>query len=48
MKVLVTGGCGVAVVHGDVRLQSDFDALGTVDWVIDAAAEIAGSSRPKE
>jgi CDP-paratose 2-epimerase len=30
---------GVAVVHGDVRLQSDFDAIGPYDWVIDAAAE---------
>ena len=30
---------GVAVVHGDVRLQSDVDALGPFDWLIDAAAE---------
>ncbi len=30
---------GVAIVHGDVRLQSDLDALGPCDWVIDAAAE---------
>lgn len=30
---------GVAFVHGDVRCQSDVDALGHTDWVIDAAAE---------
>lgn len=30
---------GVRVVHGDIRLPSDFDALGSFDWVIDAAAE---------
>jgi CDP-paratose 2-epimerase len=30
---------GVAFVHGDVRCQSDVDALGDVDWIIDAAAE---------
>jgi CDP-paratose 2-epimerase len=30
---------GIAVVHGDVRLASDLDALGPFDWVIDAAAE---------
>lgn len=30
---------GISVVHGDVRLGSDFDALGPFDWVIDAAAE---------
>jgi len=30
---------GVAFVHGDVRCQSDVDALGHADWVIDAAAE---------
>ena len=30
---------GVAIVHGDVRMQSDIDALGPFDWVIDAAAE---------
>ena len=30
---------GVSIVHGDVRLASDFDALGPFDWVIDAAAE---------
>ncbi len=29
---------GVRVVHGDVRLPSDLDALPAVDWVIDAAA----------
>jgi CDP-paratose 2-epimerase len=30
---------GVTVVHGDVRCQSDIDALGNCDWLIDAAAE---------
>jgi CDP-paratose 2-epimerase len=30
---------GIAVVHGDVRCQSDVDALGDCDWLIDAAAE---------
>ncbi len=30
---------GVSIVHGDVRLASDFDALAPFDWVIDAAAE---------
>lgn len=30
---------GVAFVHGDVRCQSDVDALGDIDWIIDAAAE---------
>jgi CDP-paratose 2-epimerase len=31
---------GVRVVHGDVRLASDFEGLaGAFDWVIDAAAE---------
>ena len=30
---------GVAFVHGDVRCQSDVDALDHADWVIDAAAE---------
>lgn len=30
---------GVAVVHGDVRLQSDVDSLGEFDWLVDAAAE---------
>ena len=29
---------GVRVVHGDVRAQSDVDALPAVDWVVDAAA----------
>lgn len=30
---------GVVVAHGDVRCQSDVDALGDCDWLIDAAAE---------
>ena len=29
---------GVTVRHGDVRNASDFETLGAVDWVIDAAA----------
>jgi CDP-paratose 2-epimerase len=32
-------GMGIRVVHGDVRLQSDVEAVGPFDWVIDAAAE---------
>jgi len=38
---------GVSVVHVDVRMQSDIDALGPFDWLIDAAAEpsvLAGTS----
>jgi CDP-paratose 2-epimerase len=31
-------GRGVRVLHGDVRLASDLEALGKMDWVIDAAA----------
>jgi CDP-paratose 2-epimerase len=30
---------GVRLVHGDLRLPSDVDALPAVDWVIDAAAQ---------
>jgi CDP-paratose 2-epimerase len=29
---------GVSVLHGDVRLVSDFETLPPVDWIIDAAA----------
>ena len=29
---------GVSVVHGDLRMTSDFESLPPVDWVIDAAA----------
>jgi CDP-paratose 2-epimerase len=29
---------GVNFLHGDIRAQSDLDAFGDVDWVIDAAA----------
>ena len=29
---------GVALVHGDIRMPSDFESLPRVDWVIDAAA----------
>jgi len=32
-------GRGIRVVHGDVRMAADIDALGPFDWVIDAAAE---------
>ena len=32
-------GRGVRVVHGDVRVAADIEALGPFDWVIDAAAE---------
>jgi CDP-paratose 2-epimerase len=38
---------GIAVVHGDIRMPSDFDSLPAVDWVIDAAANpsaVAGIS----
>ncbi len=29
---------GVTLMHGDIRMPSDFEALPAVDWVIDAAA----------
>ncbi|MCD0463016.1 NAD-dependent epimerase/dehydratase family protein [Roseiconus lacunae] len=29
---------GIDVSHGDIRLQSDVETIGKVDWVIDAAA----------
>jgi CDP-paratose 2-epimerase len=29
---------GVTLVHGDIRMPSDFESLPDVDWVIDAAA----------
>ena len=29
---------GVMLIHGDIRMASDFDAIPHVDWVIDAAA----------
>ena len=29
---------GVTLLHGDIRLPSDFESLPAVDWVIDAAA----------
>jgi CDP-paratose 2-epimerase len=29
---------GAALVHGDIRVPSDFESLPAVDWVIDAAA----------
>lgn len=31
-------GAGVRIIHGDVRCASDFDPIGRVDWLIDAAA----------
>jgi len=30
---------GVSVIHGDIRIASDIEALPAVDWVIDAAAQ---------
>jgi CDP-paratose 2-epimerase len=45
---------GVRVFHGDLRLQSDVDALPSSDWVIDAAANpsvlagIDGRSSPRQ
>jgi CDP-paratose 2-epimerase len=30
---------GATVMHGDVRVASDFEGLDPVDWVIDCAAE---------
>ena len=30
---------GVRVVHGDLRVAADVEAIGPFDWVIDAAAE---------
>jgi CDP-paratose 2-epimerase len=29
---------GVRIVHGDIRLASDLETVGSIDWVIDAAA----------
>lgn len=29
---------GIKLIHGDIRMASDFDAVPPVDWVIDAAA----------
>lgn len=29
---------GVTLIHGDIRMASDFDTIPPVDWVIDAAA----------
>ncbi len=42
-------GHGVRLYHGDIRNQSDLEALPAVDWVIDAAANpsvLAGLSGP--
>ena len=30
---------GVRVIHGDVRVAADIEAVGPFDWVVDAAAE---------
>jgi CDP-paratose 2-epimerase len=30
---------GVQLYHGDIRMPSDFEALSTADWVVDAAAQ---------
>ena len=32
------GGLGITVLHGDVRLATDLEACGEIDWIIDAAA----------
>ena len=32
------GRLGVKLIHGDLRCQSDVDALPAVDWIIDCAA----------
>jgi CDP-paratose 2-epimerase len=29
---------GIHLIHGDIRMASDFDAIPAVDWVVDAAA----------
>lgn len=45
---------GIRFVHGDIRCQSDLDAIGPVDWVIDCAAlpsvlsGVSGSSGPQQ
>lgn len=32
------GAIGISVLHGDVRLGTDLEACGKIDWIIDAAA----------
>jgi CDP-paratose 2-epimerase len=45
---------GVRVIHGDLRIRSDVDALPSADWVIDAAANpsvlagVDGRSSPRQ
>ena len=45
---------GVNFVHGDLRMRSDFEALPSCDWVIDAAANpsvlagVDGKSSPRQ
>ena len=48
------GARGIRVLHGDVRMRSDVDALPDSDWVIDAAANpsvlagVDGRSSPRQ
>src|SRR5215831_10625855 len=35
---LVLRRLGITVLHGDIRLASDFEPIPSVDWVIDTAA----------
>src|SRR3972149_590868 len=45
---------GVRLFHGDIRIQSDFESIPEVDWVIDAAATpcvlagVHGWGRPRQ
>lgn len=51
---LELGKRGIRVLHGDIRMRSDVDALPTCDWVIDAAAHpsvlagVDGRSSPRQ
>jgi CDP-paratose 2-epimerase len=45
---------GIRVIHGDLRMRSDLDALPATDWIIDAAANpsvlagVDGRSSPRQ
>jgi CDP-paratose 2-epimerase len=45
---------GIRFIHGDLRMPSDFEAIGGTDWVIDAAAHpsvlagVDGRSSPRQ
>jgi CDP-paratose 2-epimerase len=45
---------GMCVLHGDIRMASDLEAVGAVDWIVDAAAlpsvtaGVDGRSRPRQ